>query len=218
MALWAWSKKVLVTGICGSASTAYQPAFLPRNQRRTRAIGDPSRSGDVIGKVAEPLAKRKYPQALPLTCPVEQRVELGAQHLADRGRDGRQFLRELDERMAEAVAQAHPRKQGPQTPGGAVEAIGQDASDPVRRLLVECRASKLAIGLSQSGGTGVLGISQMPDHPATDNRRQIHLVDETVTMLLVGHEVGGEGQPTPRQHSDQTVVAECADEAIERHG
>jgi len=37
MALWAWSKKVLVTGICGSASTAYQPAFLSWTQRRTRS-------------------------------------------------------------------------------------------------------------------------------------------------------------------------------------
>src|SRR5882724_4184965 len=36
IALWAWSNSVLVTGICGSASTAYQPAFFSWNQCRTR--------------------------------------------------------------------------------------------------------------------------------------------------------------------------------------
>src|SRR5215470_394158 len=36
MALWAWSNRVLVAGICGSASTAYQPAFLSCTQRHTR--------------------------------------------------------------------------------------------------------------------------------------------------------------------------------------
>ena len=43
-----------------------------------RAVGLPCGMGDVIGKAAEPLAKRKYPQALPLTCPVQEGVELGA--------------------------------------------------------------------------------------------------------------------------------------------
>ena len=37
MALWAWSKRGLLTGLGGAASTAYQPAFFSRNQRRTRA-------------------------------------------------------------------------------------------------------------------------------------------------------------------------------------
>src|SRR5215510_14733224 len=37
MALWAWSSSVLVTGICGSARTAYQPAFFSCIQRRTRS-------------------------------------------------------------------------------------------------------------------------------------------------------------------------------------
>src|SRR5499427_10816457 len=34
MALCAWSSRVLVTGICGSSSTAYQPALLGRIRAR----------------------------------------------------------------------------------------------------------------------------------------------------------------------------------------
>ena len=40
-----------------------------------RAIGRPSRGGDVIGKVAQPLAQRKYAQALALSGPVSEGVE-----------------------------------------------------------------------------------------------------------------------------------------------
>ena len=37
-------------------------------------------------------------------------------------------------------------------------------------------------------------------------------------MLLVGQEVGGQRQPTPRQHRHQTLVAERTDQALEGHG
>src|SRR5262244_2193586 len=37
MALCAWSNTVLIAGILGSSSTAYQPAFLVSNQWRTRS-------------------------------------------------------------------------------------------------------------------------------------------------------------------------------------
>ena len=44
------------------------------------AVGYPSRKGDVIGKVAEPLPQRKYPQALALAHPVQdQTVNYGAE-------------------------------------------------------------------------------------------------------------------------------------------
>jgi hypothetical protein len=49
--------------------------------------------------------------------------------LTERRRDGHEFLRELEERVAQAGAQAHPREQGAQTFRGAVEAIGEDPSD-----------------------------------------------------------------------------------------
>ena len=57
----------------------------------------------------------------------------------------------------------------------------------------------------------------MPDHPATDNRGQIHLLGETVAVLLIGQEIDGQRQPTPGQHGHQTLVAERTDQAIERH-
>ncbi len=120
--------------------------------------------------------------------------------------------------MAQAVAQARSRKERPHTLRGAVEAIDEDPFDPVRRLLLGRHALKLNIGLRKGGGTGVLGISQVPNRPATDNRRQVHFVGETVTMLLVCQEVGGQWQPTPRQHRHQTPGAERTDQAIEGHG
>jgi len=42
------------------------------------AVGRPSRVGDVVRKVAEPLTQGKHAQALPLARPVPQGVELGA--------------------------------------------------------------------------------------------------------------------------------------------
>ena len=122
------------------------------------------------------------------------------------------------ERVAEAVAQARPRKERPHTLGGAVKAIGEDPFDPIRRLLLGGRALKLAIGLGKGRRTGLLGVAQMPEHAATDNRGQIHLLRETAAVLFIGQEIDGQGQPTPGQHGDQTLVAKRTDEAIERHG
>ena len=36
-------------------------------------------------------------------------------------------------------------------------------------------------------------------------------------MLFIGQEIGGQGQPTPREHRHQTLVAERTDQAIEGH-
>jgi hypothetical protein len=114
------------------------------------AIGLPGCVHDVVRKASQPLAQGKHAQAFALSGPVPQGVELGAERLTERGRDGHEFLREFEERMAQAGAEAHSRKQRPQTFVGAVEAIGEDPFDPVRRLLLERRALKLAIGLGQS--------------------------------------------------------------------
>jgi hypothetical protein len=86
-----------------------------------RPVGRPCSVSHVIGKAAEPLTQCKHPQALALSCPVQQGVELGAQGLAQGGRDGREFTRELGDRMAETVAEACPREQRPQALEGAVE-------------------------------------------------------------------------------------------------
>ena len=95
------------------------------------AVGRPCRVGDVVGNVASPLAEREHPQALALSRPIEQGVELRAQGLADRGRARRQFLRELIDGMAQAVAEACPREQRPHTTGRTIEAIGEDPPDPI---------------------------------------------------------------------------------------
>ena len=95
-----------------------KPALHPR------AIGCASRGGDVLDKVAQPLPQRKHTQALALSRPVQQGVELCAQDLTDRRRDRREFLWEFEERVAQAGAETRARKQRPQTLGGAVEAIG----------------------------------------------------------------------------------------------
>jgi hypothetical protein len=65
--------------------------------------------------------------------------------------------------------------------------------------------------------TGVFGVAQMPEYTATDNRGQIHLFGETVAMLFISQEIGGEGQTTPGQNRYYTLVAEGADQAIEGH-
>ena len=111
----------------------------------TLAVGVPRAVCHVVGKVAEPLAQRKHPQAFALACPVQQGVELGAQGLAHRRRDRHQFGGQLIERVAETVAEACSREQRPHTARRAVKAIGQDAADPIRRLLLERRLLKRSI-------------------------------------------------------------------------
>src|SRR5262249_16609664 len=59
---------------------------------------------------------------------------------------GKTFTRNrLIERVAETVAEACTREQRPQTARRAVKAIGQDAADPIRRLLLERCLLKRAV-------------------------------------------------------------------------
>ena len=61
MVLWAWSSKVLVTGICGSASTAYKPTFLSWNQRRTRsALAGLEQTAPAFEEAAENLGASRW--------------------------------------------------------------------------------------------------------------------------------------------------------------
>src|SRR5215831_1620648 len=73
-------------------------------------VGGASRCRDVVDKTAQPLAQGKHAQALALSRPVEQGVELGAERLTDRRCDGREFLWEFEERVAEAEAETCSRK------------------------------------------------------------------------------------------------------------
>src|SRR6266850_5934963 len=176
-----------------------------------------SRARDVASKVAEPLAQRKHAPTLALACGVEQRMELGASRLADRQRDRRQWLRELVDGVAETVAEARSWKERAQTLGGAVEAIGEDPPDAIRRLLLGRGTLERPIGLGQGCGTGVLGVPQVPDDAATDDRGEIHLLCEAVAVFFIREDIRGQRQPTPRQHLDQALLTERTDQTVERH-
>jgi hypothetical protein len=182
------------------------------------AVSLPRRSGEIIGKVAEPLTQRKHPQALALSGPVQQGVELGAQGRADRGGAGRQWLRELAERVAETIAHARSRGEHAQTLGGAVEAVGQDPSDPIRGVLVGRRALERLRRLGTGGRTGVLGAAQVPADTTMDNRRQIHFGCRAVAVLLIGQEIGRERGTTPSEDGDQTLAPKGTDPPVEGHG
>jgi hypothetical protein len=60
--------------------------------------------------------------------------------------------------MAQAVAQARPREQRPQTLRGAVEAIGQDAPDPMGRLVLPHHSLELLIRLGKCSDLITSGI------------------------------------------------------------
>ena len=92
---------VLIAGIFGSSSTAYQPDFLSSIQLRTRSpCSSPSVARDVVDKAAQSLPKRHHPQAFALATAVQQGVELRAQPLTHRGGQAHQLVGEFVERMA----------------------------------------------------------------------------------------------------------------------
>jgi hypothetical protein len=119
--------------------------------------------------------------------------------------------------VAQAGTQARPWKQRAHTLGRAVKAVGEDPFDSVRRLLLGCRALKRPIGLGQSCRTGFLRVPEMPDHAATDNRRQVCLIGETMRVLLIGQEIARESEPTSGEHRDQPLVTQGTHQSIERH-
>jgi hypothetical protein len=154
---------------------------------------------------------------LALSCPVPQGMELGAECFTEWGRDGRAFLREFEARVAQAAPEARAWTQGPQTLGGAVEAISEDPFDPIGRLPLPGGALKRAIGLRKGHRTGLRGITQMPAPTPTDYGRQVHCVGQTRAVLLIGEKIEGQGETTPGQDRHQTVAAARTDQAIERH-
>jgi hypothetical protein len=76
----------------------------------TVAIGRPSCMRDVVRKAPQPLAQGRHAPAFARSCPVSQGVELCAELLTDRGRDGDQCLGQLEERVAQADAEARPER------------------------------------------------------------------------------------------------------------
>src|SRR5215475_11242490 len=118
----------------------------------------------------------------------------------ERRRNGSEFSRELIDRMAQAVAKTCLRKECPHALGRAIEAICQDPTDPIGWFLLKRCALELLIGSGKGCCTGLLGVSQMPDHAATDDGREVHFLGETAAVLVIGQEIDGPLQPTPREH------------------
>jgi hypothetical protein len=148
---------------------------------------------------------------------VEEGVDLRAQTLADWSRHAHQFAGEFVEGLASAVAQACPRTQGPPPLGGAVKASGEGAPPEGRRLNLQGHSLQVAGGRGTSGGTFGLAVPQVPAHTATDKRGQRDLVSQTTTRLFIDPDVRWQGQPTPREPHDHTVLAKGADQAREGH-
>ena len=63
-----------------------------------------------------------------------------------------------------------------------------------------------------------VAVAQMPEHAATDDGGQIHLVGETAAVLFIGQDIRRQRQATPGQHRDQALLAQGTDQAIEGHG
>ena len=89
--------------------------------------------------------------------------------------------------------------------------------DPVRRFRLGGRVVKRPVRLGQGPRTLVFGGPQRPDDPSTNDGGPIHPVGETVTVLLIGSDIGGPRQATPRQDGPRTLGPERTDQAIERH-
>src|SRR5262245_37959954 len=150
----------------------------------TLAIGLPGGVRDVVGKATQALTERKPPQVLALARPVPQGVELRAECFTHWRCDGHQFLRELEEGVAQARAYAYSRKQCPQTLGRAVEAIRQDASHAIRWLLLGRRALEHLIQHGKGGRPGLRRRAQVPEDTATDIGKYTLIVN---TAQLVVH-------------------------------
>ena len=120
----------------------------------------------MIDKVAEPLPQRKHPQVLAPPDAVPQGVELRAECLPHRRRDGHQFLRELEERVAETGADTRSREERAHALGRAVEPVGQDSADPIGWLLLNRCTLELLIRLGKGCRTGLRRIAEVPDDTA----------------------------------------------------
>jgi cytochrome bd-type quinol oxidase subunit 1 len=77
--------------------------------------------------------------------------------------------------VAQAVAQAYARKQGPHTLGGAIKAIGENPLNPIGRLRLERPAFELLIGLGKGCRTRLLRIGGWPDEAAAETRYAIEI-------------------------------------------
>jgi hypothetical protein len=151
---------------------------------------------DAIGKMAQVLTQCHHAQTFALSTAVQQGMELGAQPPAHRGRDTDQFVRELVERMAQTEAEACSWKQGPHTVDGTVKAIGEGAFHLVRWLILKGSALKRATGRGERRRALGRAVTQVPDHPTTDDGGQINPVREATAVFLIGQDIRWQWQAT----------------------
>jgi hypothetical protein len=144
---------------------------------------------DAIGKVAQTLTQCHYPQALALSTPVQQGVELGAQPSAHRSRDTDQFVGQLVERMAQAKPQSCPWKQGLHTADDTVKAVSEGTLHLVRWLMVKGHLLELAIGRGERRSALGVTVTQMPDDTAADDGGQINPLGEATAVFLIGQDI-----------------------------
>src|SRR5215470_18243863 len=91
--------------------------------------------------------------------------------------------------MAQAIAQARPRKQDPHTADGAVEAIGQGAPHLVRWLMCKSSALKHTIGLREGRRAFGRTVTQMPEDTSPDDRGQVDPLGEATAVFRIGQDI-----------------------------
>ena len=126
----------------------------------------PGRVGDVVRKVAEPLTQRKHRE--PFRCrPRYNRCGTASVRPSGRGRDRAEFLRELGEGVAQAVAKTCSRETASAYSWWCCRSHQSGSPDPIRRLLLGRRALKLPHRTGSRPQHWPPRYTQMPDHPAT---------------------------------------------------
>jgi hypothetical protein len=181
-------------------------------------VGGSGRGGDGSDKVAEPLPQRQHPQVLAPPDTVPQGVALHAACLPHRRRDGHQFLRELEKRVAETGADTGSREERAQALGHAGAPVAHDAADPRGWLLVHrCPLARL-IRRGKGWRTGLRRRAEVPEDTAGDNRGQLPLVGQTRAGRFIGQARDRPWEATPGQHRHQALRPKGTEQARERHG
>jgi hypothetical protein len=95
--------------------------------------------------------------------------------------------------------------------------ISRHSYHPGEQTVKSKKLDYRVIGLRKGCGTGLRGVANMPEHPPTDNGGQIHLVGQTMAMLLIGEKIDGQWQATPGQHAHQALLPQRTHQTIEGH-
>jgi hypothetical protein len=182
------------------------------------AGGHPAAVRHGVSPVAAPVTPGQPAPALARWRSGAPGVERRAARLAHGRSARRQWLRPRGERVAPAEAETRPRPPGPPPRRGAVNALGEDPSDPRRRLRLGWRAWARPRGPGQSRRAGRLGVPHRPAHAAPDAGRTVHVLRQTTAVLCLRDDSRGPWEPTPAQPRDPALGAHRTDPARDRQG